>query len=343
LFKSRPLDNISFDEFVSVVICIKNEEDNLPDLILDIINQDHKNFELILVDDNSTDSSRVIMDQFLELDSRIRIVSVPYSDHFFGSKKYALTLGIKACIHDIILFTDGDCRIPSPNWIQSMIRPYSKKSVEIILGYGAYQPKKGFLNAIIRFETQKTALLYMSFSQAGLPYMGVGRNLSYRKSLWKKTKGFSSHMDIRSGDDDLFISEAANTSNCVINTDPNSFTYSIPKGDLGQWIQQKRRHITTSNRYRNTHKFLLGLFYISELLFILLFPFIIYLNINSPEIYVLVSLGLNIFLSSLIFIKSKSILTEDSNLIYLPFLKLGLISLQMIIFIKNSITQTNRW
>jgi len=343
LYKSKTKFASFFPESISIVVCIKNEEANLANLLDDILKQDFKGFELILVDDNSSDSSREIMERYADLDSRIRIVAVPYSDHFYGSKKYALTLGIKACINDIILFTDGDCRIPSSQWIQTMIRPYSDSSVQIVLGYGGYSKGKGFLNALTRFETLKTVLLYMSFTEFNIPYMGVGRNLSYRKSLWEKTKGFSSHMDIASGDDDLFISEAANLENCAINTDVNSFTYSLAKTDVKQWIQQKRRHITTAKRYKPAPKYLLGLLYLCELLFLVNLPLILFLNSTNPNIFILSALGINIILSSVIFIKAKSIFREDFNLLCLPFLKLGLVSMQMIIFIKNSITQTNRW
>ncbi len=343
LFKSKPGYTTVFSESISIVVCVKNEESNLANLIDDILKQDFKNFELILVDDNSSDSSFEIMARYADMDSRIRTVYIPYSDHFYGSKKYALTLGIKACLNDIILFTDGDCRIPSTRWIQTMISPYSDPSIEIVLGYGGYSKGVGLVNALTRFETLKTVLLYMSFAQYQIPYMGVGRNLSYRKSLWEKTKGFSSHMDIPSGDDDLFISEAVNLGNYIVNTDVNSFTYSLSKKNIKQWVQQKRRHITTSNRYKRKPKYLLGLFYISELLFLVNLPFLLLLNIENPNVFILPALGLNLILSSVIFIKSKSIFREDLNLLCLPFLKLGLVSLQMFIFIKNSITQTNRW
>ncbi len=343
LYRSKPTYSNGISENISIVVCVKNEDANLADLLDDILKQDYKNFELILVDDNSFDSSRDIMEHYLKLDSRIRIVSVPYSDHFYGSKKYALTLGIKACTHDIILFTDGDCRIPSSNWIQSMINPYCNSSVQIVLGYGGYSKTKGFVNTLTRFETLKTVLLYMSFAESNIPYMGVGRNLSYRKSLWEKTKGFSSHMNLPSGDDDLFISEASNSENCALNTDVNSFTYSLSKPNLKQWVHQKRRHITTANRYNPIPKYLLGLLYLSELILLIILPFLILMNIKNPNFYALSALGLNIILSSVIFIKSKALFKEDLNLLHLPFLKLGLVSMQMIIFIKNSITQTNRW
>ena len=66
------------------------------------------------------------------------------------------------------------------------------EGIEVVLGYGAYHKRPGMLNKLIRFETFHTALQYLSFALAGMPYMGVGRNLSYKKKLFLQSKGFSS-------------------------------------------------------------------------------------------------------------------------------------------------------
>ena len=100
--------------------------------------------------------------------------------------------------------------------------------IEIVLGYGAYKKYPGILNKLIRFETFHTALQYFSYALAGKPYMGVGRNLSYRKEAFLRNKGFSAINHIPSGDDDLFINMIATKTNTAIVIDKEAHTLSEP-------------------------------------------------------------------------------------------------------------------
>ena len=132
----------------------------------------------------------------------------------------------------------------------------------------SYKNKKaGLLNKIVRWETFHTALQYLSYALAGKPYMGVGRNLSYKKEIFFRHKGFSAHNHIPGGDDDLFINRAANKHNTRININPESFTLSMPPTSWEQWHKQKQRHYTTSKYYRSIHKFLLALYAGTHFLF----------------------------------------------------------------------------
>src|SRR6185436_19414615 len=125
-----------------------------------------------------------------------------------------------------------------------------KDNVEIVLGYGAYHKTKGLLNKLIRFETFHTALQYLSYALAGVPYMGVGRNLSYKKDLFLRNKGFASINHVPSGDDDLFINKVATKKNTKVLIDRDAITRSIPKTTWGAWLRQKARHYTTARYYK---------------------------------------------------------------------------------------------
>src|SRR5690606_19303744 len=129
-----------------------------------------------------------------------------------------------------------DCIPASEFWMQRMIAPFSK-GAEIVLGYGPYYKAKGFLNKIIRFETFHTALQYLSYALAGLPYMGTGRNLAYKKELFLKNKGFSAHNHLPGGDDDLFINATATGKNTSIVIEKDSFTFSEPKKTWSEWVK----------------------------------------------------------------------------------------------------------
>jgi glycosyltransferase involved in cell wall biosynthesis len=195
-----------------------------------------------------------------------------------SGKKFPLSMGIKEAHHEIILLTDADCVPASEFWVQKMQDAY-KDGVEIVLGYGAYYKRPGLLNKFIRFETFHTALQYLSFALAGVPYMGVGRNLSYKRELFFRKKGFSSINHIPGGDDDLFINKAATNKNVAIMIDKDAFTLSIPKKTWKSWLRQKNRHYSTAKYYKPLHKFLLGLYSTSQfLLYPLLAASIIFYN-----------------------------------------------------------------
>ncbi len=338
---SKPVRSKKKNIPVSVVVCARNEEANLKELIPILLKQDYAEFELLLINDASTDDSLKIMKDFENQNPNIKVVDVVANDTFLSSKKYALTLGIKASKYDFLLFTDADCRPNSNQWIKAMSSRFTNTN-SIIIGYGAYNKIKGsLLNKLIRFETVLTAIQYFSFAKIGMPYMAVGRNLAYRKDVFFSINGFTTHMQIPSGDDDLFIKEAANAENTAICFTKNSFTTSQPKTRLKDWLNQKRRHIHTSNYYAPNFKFLLGLFYTSQLSFWVLLIILLTLQIN---IYVVISLALiRLLLLFLIFGFSSKKFDENDLLPYLPVLEVFLISLQLVIFISNLALKSNRW
>ena len=240
------------DVSISVIVCAKNESQNLLSLVPLLLKQEYSKFELVLINDASSDNTLEVLQHFQEKDSRIKIVNVENNEAFWGNKKYALTLGIKAAKYNHLLFTDADCIPASDEWIQQMSQSFTEKK-SIVLGYGKYESKKfSWVNLMVRFETLITAIQYFSYAKLGSPYMAVGRNLGYTKDDFFKVKGFINHMHIRSGDDDLFIQDAATKGNTTINIHPDSFTISEAPKSFSEWFRQKRRHISTASLYFKT-------------------------------------------------------------------------------------------
>jgi len=211
------------------------------------------------------------LEEFEKNFKHLKVIELKQEAKMIPGKKFPLSIGIKTAKYEIVLLTDADCVPASDRWIEKIQESYDD-STEIVLGYGAYHKKKGLLNRLIRWETFHTALQYLSYALAGKPYMGVGRNLSYKKVIFFRHKGFSSFNHILSGDDDLFINTAATKNNTKINISPEAFTFSDSPSNWYQWIKQKRRHYTTANYYKPLHKFLLGLYSLSHFLF---FPILI--------------------------------------------------------------------
>jgi glycosyltransferase involved in cell wall biosynthesis len=264
-YKPKPV-NGSQSHPVSIIICARDESKNLLKNLPGILAQQYPfTHELIVVNDNSFDDTQFILEQFKKTYKHINIIHLTEKAKFVQGKKFPLSVGIKSSKYEILLLTDADCTPHTEQWLQSM-QGYFKDDIDIVLGYGAYKKRKGFLNKLIRFETFHTAIQYLSYALAGNAYMGVGRNLAYKKTLFYNQKGFTSHNNIPSGDDDLFVNEAATKYNTTINIEPESFTYSSPKKTWSSWRQQKRRHYSTGKFYKGKHQFLLGLYSVSQLL-----------------------------------------------------------------------------
>ncbi|SDH07461.1 glycosyltransferase [Winogradskyella thalassocola] len=326
---------------ISVIICAKNEAENLKKNIPLILNQDYSNFEIVLVNDSSFDDTLETMKAFDAENNNIKLVDVKTNEAFWGNKKYALTLGIKASKHDFLVFTDADCTPNSEQWLAQISSHFSNDK-SIVLGYGAYAKKKfSFLNKLIRFETVMTALQYFSYAKMGTPYMGVGRNMAYRKELFFNNCGFNNHMSIKSGDDDLFINEVAKASNTSLCFTTDSFTISEPKTSFKAWILQKRRHISTANFYKLKHQFLLGLFYITNLLFWILGISLLIIGFSWPWIIALI--GLRFVIQWLCFGFTAKKFKETDLIILMPILELFLITTQLSIFIANLISKPKHW
>jgi len=270
-FYKSAAKNISHTHPVSVIICARDEAanlaKNLPGALVQKYSTTH---EVIVVNDNSSDESKYILERYQKTFRQLHLLELRQEARLISGKKFPLSLGIKKARYEIVLLTDADCVPASEFWIEKMQAGYSE-GTEIVLGYGALHRKKGIFNKLVRWETFHTALQYLSYALAGRPYMGVGRNLSYKKTVFFRHKGFSSHNFIPGGDDDLFINKAATKRNTAIIIDKDAFTLSDPPQSWRQWIQQKNRHYTTSRYYKRIHKFLLGLYAFSHFFFYPLF------------------------------------------------------------------------
>lgn len=339
LFSKNKEENTSENKPVSVIICAKNEAENLKDFLPFVINQNYPDFEIVLINDDSTDETLEIMEKFAQKHKKIKLVDVKNIEAFWGNKKYALTLGIKAAKHNYLLFTDADCKPSSKNWITEMVTQFTDEK-QIVLGYGKYIQENTLVNVLVRYETLLTAIQYFSYAKSGSPYMAVGRNLAYHKKEFYKVKGFINHIHLKSGDDDLFIQDASNKENTTIQTNSKSFTLSKAPGSFKEWFRQKRRHISTAKHYKLKHKLLLGLFFLSKFLFLVL-SITCFLILAWQTVLPFV---ISYYLVMCIVVGLSSRKLKEKQLIYvLPFLEIGLVLFQFSIFITNTFLKPTHW
>ncbi len=324
---------------VSVIVCARNEEENLKKFLPSVLNQNYPDYEVIVVNDASEDNSDVVLKNFSQKYKHLKISTIKKDEKFTHNKKLALTIGIKAASNEILLLTDADCYPIDNYWISSMVSSYKPES-EIVLGYGGYEKQKGLLNKLIRFDTLFIAMQYFTFAMAGIPYMGVGRNLSYKKTLFFKNKGFASHSHLRSGDDDLFVNKTANKYNVSINLDVH--TLSVPEKKFSSWIMQKKRHQSTFHRYKLKHKILLLLEPISRWLFYSL-TIILFILKPALTIWLIGGLLLKWLFLFLVFYFSTKTLKEKDLLLFSPVFDIVNLAIDLIVKLYNSFYKIKAW
>jgi glycosyltransferase involved in cell wall biosynthesis len=324
----------------SIVICARNEDDNLVEFFPAVLAQDYPEYEVVVVNDCSFDNTADILEEFSKKYERLKVVTIKEDDNFSHGKKFALMVGIKGAKHEHLLLTDADCKPNGKNWLRTMMSNFDERT-DIVLGYGAYEKSKGLLNKLIRFDTFYIALQYMGWSMDGKTYMGVGRNLSYRKSLFFKYKGFRSHYHIESGDDDLFINEAATAANTRVEVSPESFTTSKPKRTMSGWVRQKRRHLTTAKHYKGETKFRLGMLSFSQYLFWITFVTLLIMQVN---LYVVLGLWLFRFIIQLLIFKKSMVQLEERDLfLFSPVFELFFMFFYPYLAVSGLFVKKSKW
>lgn len=325
---------------LSVILAARNESDNLYENLPMILEQDYPEFEVIIINNQSTDDSTFLLEAIAQQYSNFRVIEVAKNHHLKPGKKLSITLGVKGAKFEHLVMTDADCKPLSRNWLKSIAENFTAEK-QIVLGYGPYNKEKGFLNRLIRFDTTWIGMNYLAMALAKLPYMGVGRNLAYTKTVFNRVSGFKSHYYLPSGDDDLFIQEAATKNNYTIAINPTSFCYSNGHTTWKSWIRQKTRHFTTTDKYNVIKKWMLGIYPLSLLLMLISFvTLLLVTNYNWLALIVFLPiLIIKWWIQARCFIK----LQAQKFVPYMPLWDLFYAFVMPIIFYSTDKKKKNKW
>ncbi|MEO8885074.1 MAG: glycosyltransferase [Mucilaginibacter sp.] len=326
---------------VSVIISARNEEQNLRENLPSILEQNYKDFEVVVVNDCSYDGSEQVLEELKTTYPHLKVVTITEHVRFKTGKKFALTLGIKAAKNEHLVFTDADCQPASAHWVTRMAANFTG-DIQIVLGYSPCYKTNSFLNATIRFETLKTAINYLAAALNGDAYMGVGRNLAYTKTLFFGAKGFAAHMHVLSGDDDLFINQNATASNTAIEIHPDAFVYTHAKTTVASLFRQKKRHMGAGKLYKNRHRNLLSIDAVSGLMFyVLLIGGLCY---KFEAFFVaLILFGVRWIIQLIIYHKIYKKLGEARLLWYLPLFDFVYYLYLTVFGLIGTFTKTRQW
>ena len=317
---------------VSVIICARNEAENLSNFLQSVLEQDYPDYEVIVVNDCSEDNSYDILGKYLMQYPHLKISTVNKDPKFTHNKKFAQFIGIKAAKNDILLFTDADCQPESEKWLAGMTSHFDDE-ITFVLGYGGYLNEKGVLNKYIRYDSMTIAMQYLGMAIRGIPYMGVGRNLAYRRSAFFANKGFGIHTNLASGDDDLFVNTNASAINTCVEFSRDTHTRSVPKSSVREWITQKKRHLTTAPYYKLKDKLLLITEPLTRIIFYSAFIVLLLYSFLWP--IVLAMFGIRLITQIIVLILVQRRLNEPGVLAYSLIFDIFSPLINSILFLSN--------
>lgn len=290
--KAVRLNKLSFSETLpplSVVICAKNESENLRSFLPSVLEQDYPNFEVIVVNDGSTDESEELLSALEKDYPHLYHSFTPENSRYISHKKLALTLGIKASKHDWLVFTEANSYPVSKDWLRLMARNFTP-GTDIVLGYSGYERGRGWMHKKIAFDALFTSIRYLGYAIAKKPYMGIGRNMAYRRELFFQQKGYSAHLNLQRGDDDLFINKITTSKNTRVETSVDATVRMRPIKYKKDWREEKISYMATSQHYKGAQRFMLGFETLTRLLFYLAVIAIITLGVLDEQ-WVLAGMG----------------------------------------------------
>lgn len=248
--------------FTSVIVYSPGDAEILAKTLPSLLKQDFTGvYEVIVVDDGAYSDTETVVTRLKHSFPNLYLTFAPDGARVLSRKKLALTLGIKAAKGDIIVVTDSTTEVASDKWLQRMVAPFLDPAVDVVLGYNRHaMPEGGWSGRQVAvFDAASDDVAWLSSAIDGIPYRGSANNLAYRKEKFFEIKGFSNSLNLRNGDDDIFVSEIADGSNVrVVLSEETIGTYGYDYGvkkDMrlsrlthaftGRGLSKKSRNILT--------------------------------------------------------------------------------------------------
>ncbi|MCK4676619.1 MAG: glycosyltransferase [Bacteroidales bacterium] len=333
-------DKLQFNQPISVLYYFNNEIKYIEENLIHFLEQDYDDFEVIVINESSDEDTSILLESLQRQYPRLKVINVIEQLNFFKGKNFPLSIGVKSALHEIIIVTEANCRPASPNWIHEIQGNFNKLT-EIVLCYSTFLPKKTFINKLKRYDNLVSSMIYFSFALVGQPFMGIGRNLAYRKASFYKKKGLISIYTLDGGDDDLLVNNLGTKTNSRIEISHDSHILIEDDGKFLPWWRRKKRYFTTRKYYKKRHKIWLGLFSVSRLLFYSTF---VVLMVYSDLLFFVVGIFLIRLLTQLIITrKCMSKLNEKELLVILPFYEIIMMFINVILRFSIIIAKKNKW
>ena len=309
-----------FSGKVSVIIVAENETSQLKESLALILEQDYKDFEVIVVNYGSNDETELIFENLYSKYPNLYTTFLPTSsDKGFNKKKLALTLGAKAAKGEYFFFTEYYTIPKSKQWISKMVNSI-EADTEIVLGISNVNTNKSFFNKIARYNNLFFSLEYISAAFNQTPYTGTFRNLGLKKSTFFNNKGFANSLNIPNSED-LFVNQIIKSSNTSICLDIDGITQAN-YDSYSQWRRILRNFSLARSLFINYNSFAFSFEKFSRvLIYLLSIGLIVYSSLNAffvPLIITLLLLVIKILFNYYVVDKTSKIFDNGKFKYTLP-------------------------
>lgn len=316
---------------ISIIITAKNEDENLEKNLPYILNQDYPNFQVVVVNNGSTDETETVLNALSQNHTNLYHTYIPTESEVINHKKLALTLGIKAAKHDILLFTEPDTKPLSKKWVYEYAKEFMKGK-KVVLGFCQLELKEHYSKKLIHFDNLFFGIKYLGMALSNKPYLGMERNMAYKKELFFQNKGFSSILNIEYGEDNLFINKVATKKNTSVVLSPDSMVVSNVIDRISTWRNIKAKYLITRKHLKGFKTRLLDIEIFSRYGFYSLFAFLTLIGILQSSI---VLIGIAVLFYLLRYFMQMVIINKNSRLFNAGKFYFSLSLLDLIVPIMN--------
>ncbi|MDR1555956.1 MAG: glycosyltransferase [Tannerellaceae bacterium] len=311
---------------VSIIVYANNESFNLKENLPPLLSQDYPAYEVIVINDGSTDESDNVLKLFENEYPNLYHTFIPQESKYLSRRKLSLMIGIKAARYDILFFIEAKCRPLTNKWLAAMAGNYTPQTM-IVLGFCAYRASKGFFHKLVSYDNLLSGLQYISATMINRPYSGDGRNLSYRKSLFYEQAGYKHSLNLHAGDDDLFVNESATGENTRVEYAPDSLTEMRPFECFADWKEMKVSRIATRKHFKGNRLAFYRMENLSATFFLLAVTASVVTGLSG---YNPLTAGIALLLYLLLYVEKAVVLQKLSVLLqqrpftgWLPFLEIA--------------------
>ncbi len=253
---------------LSIVIAVKNEETNIFSLIdsLEKLNYPNENLEVIIVDDNSTDNTKELIQTKIKTKNNFKLVNA--DNKILSGKKGALAIGIEAAQYNFVVITDADCR-HEYYWLNTVAGKLDE-GFDFVFGIAPIESGRTLVQKLSAFENLRNSFLTIAAVGLNIPYSAAARSFAFRKTSFNRVGGYTNTTETLSGDDDLLLREAMKNKMLIGTiTEPDAFVFSTAPKSFSEYFKQKKRHLQTSFHYLLKQKLFLGFWHLINLISLL--------------------------------------------------------------------------
>lgn len=241
---------------ISIIIVAHDEAHHLIKSLPELLTQDYPNYEVVLVNDNSTDETPQLAIEMRNKYHNLHYVNMTSSVSTIEGKKFPMAIGIQAAQNDVVLLTGPSCQPSSPYWLRQVAGRFVRRT-RVVLGHASYEKRPGFFNKLLHYDALETSIIAFSYTICGMPVMADGRNLAYNKDIFFKNKEkYFRHSQLPFGEDCIFINEAVKHDVCNVVASPEAVMEQYPI-EFSKWFQLKQFALISRSFYKTVPRMLL--------------------------------------------------------------------------------------